>query len=590
MRPLLGLALLPTLALATACGGASHDLGAAFSTDWQNDNGRSIAQVQQRLATAKLPPGAAVAVGVTDKGLVGIGLDGSGRWEHAVKLDTRPAVAGQVVVGTGGGQVFALDAKSGRQLWSFSDEGHSLVGAGDDGKTTVVNLGGMNSPGSLVLAVDHRGHVVRRLQPKPLIGKPAVLGGVAFLPWGDQYVSAIDLSSGQEAGRLLMRDQVSHALAIGGQLYFGQRNLVRFDSRIDKAAVHQADRVDLPDTKLPGSPEWFHSGTAVEKRRADARDSIQLFARPTGTRGKPKLAADRLAATYFRVVLGLDGNDGSLRWVRALPENTLGGAAAASGFAICDSKGDVWRIGADGSDAGKVSLGAPLESCVVQGGDYQVSGGKAPGPLAEQIASAVELPNAELVTIQRYLLDQLGPLENPIVTKVLIGLAENPRTAPMLLKDANELLAKRRNGEKYMLEALKRHYDYLSDVLRPPPVAPLADALAAMGIKEAAPLLAEHLNDPADSPADIEHAARALEKLATPDEYESLKTFFSLYRATADEQPLVDAVVATGKTLVRVGGDNGRKVVEQAVSDPLTMPDVKAGLADAVKPAPKRKG
>ncbi len=583
---------LPLFALAAGCGGASHDLGAAFSTDWQNDDGRSIAQVQQRLATAKLPAGAAVAVGVTKSGLVAIGLDGSGRWEHKTPLDARPAIAGQVVVATGGGKVFALDAKSGSQLWSLPDEGKSLVGAGDDGKITVVSLGGQRSPGGIVLAVDRSGHAVRRLQPKPVVGTPAAIGGIAFLPWGDQYVSAIDLASGKEAGRLLMRDQVSRAMGIGGQLYFGQRVLVRFDNRIDKATVHQADRAELPETKLPGGPEWYSDGSVVDEPTSGAHDRIRLYARPTGSSGKPKLAADRYAATYFRIVIGLDANDGSVHWVRALPDSALGGAAAESGFAVCDEKGNVWRMGADGSDAGKVSLGAPLESCVVQAGDYQVSGGKALPTLGDQIAQAVELPGAEMVAIQRYLLDHLGKIKDPIVTKVLIDLAENTRTPPSLITDAKKLLAQRRNGKEYMLAALKRHYDYLSDVLRPPPVAPLADALGAMGVKEAAPLLAEHLNDPADTPEDIEHAAAALETLATPDQYEPIKTFFSLYRATADQEPLVKAVVAAGKALVRVGGSNGKDVVEQAMKDPLTMPDVKKGLADAVKPAaaPPRKG
>ena len=47
--------------LLVGCGGASQEMGPAFSTNWQNDNGRSIAKLEQRLATTKLPAGAAVA-------------------------------------------------------------------------------------------------------------------------------------------------------------------------------------------------------------------------------------------------------------------------------------------------------------------------------------------------------------------------------------------------------------------------------------------------------------------------------------------------------------------------------------------------
>jgi hypothetical protein len=53
-----------------------------------------------------------------------------------------------------------------------------------------------------------------------------------------------------------------------------------------------------------------------------------------------------------------------------------------------------------------------------------------------------------------------------------------------------------RTGADYMLEALRRHYDFLKDVPRPRPSAP-ADALLAM--KETrGPGLVSHLFDPAD--------------------------------------------------------------------------------------------
>jgi outer membrane protein assembly factor BamB len=143
-------------------------------------------------------------------------------------------------------------------------------------------------------------------------------------------------------------------------------------------------------------------------------------------------------------------------------------------------------------------------------------------------------------------------------------------------------LAARRTGVEFMLEALERHYDYLSDVIRPPPVGPLADALSAVGEKHAAPLLAAHLNDPADSPNDVRRAAHALVTLATGDEIPAVRTFFSLYRATADEDDLIAAVIDAARILVTLDGPEGAEIVARAATDPLTEAAVRAGIANLV--------
>jgi hypothetical protein len=129
-----------------------------------------------------------------------------------------------------------------------------------------------------------------------------------------------------------------------------------------------------------------------------------------------------------------------------------------------------------------------------------------------------------------------------------------------------------------MLAALEHHGDVTS--ARRPPVGALADALAAMQEKRAAPLLAHQLNEPANSPQDVERAARALHTLATPAELDDLKVFFSLYHATADDEALVRAVVSVGETLLRIGGESERALVERAAGDPLTHPGVRRGLEE----------
>jgi hypothetical protein len=162
------------------------------------------------------------------------------------------------------------------------------------------------------------------------------------------------------------------------------------------------------------------------------------------------------------------------------------------------------------------------------------------------------------------------------VTAALIDVASDPEAPATEQREARRRLALRRSGAEQMLAALQHHDDLASG--RRPPVGALADALAAMEEKRAAPLLAHQLNEPANSPEDVEHAARALTTLATPAEVDDLKVFFSLYHATADDEALVRAVVSVAETLMRVGGESERALVERAAGDPLTHPGVRQGL------------
>ena len=139
-------------------------------------------------------------------------------------------------------------------------------------------------------------------------------------------------------------------------------------------------------------------------------------------------------------------------------------------------------------------------------------------------------------------------------------------------EDARSALANRRNGARYMNAALARHYDFLQDVLRAPPVGPMAQALGAMKEKAAAPLLAAHLLDPADTDDDVMRAAAALSVIAGPGEELSLLQFFGMYRASADNDDLAAAVVSVGQALMAVDEAGGRALVEAAVADSATTP------------------
>ena len=589
MRSLKNLAVLATplttALLSAACGGnLAHGVGAPFSETWQSDQGKSIAALEERLRSAKAPAATPLAVGVNATGLYGMTLPRGKRWSHQGTADTVPIVAGDIVVASNAGTLFALDAALGKPMWSIPIGNRKLRGASDDGSVTVAVVAGDNPGKSRFIAVSHDGDVIRSIDSTVDLGFPAVKSGIAFIPWSDQYVSAIDLKNGEEVARLLLREIVTQARNYNGDLWFGEKGLVRFDDKIRLATTNQGTHVDLPARQLPGKPVWLGSGNQLWPVTSSARLKIRLGAHPVADADGAHFTNHAYLASYFRVVLGLSDQDGSVRFVKSLGGDALGMSAAQHGFAVCDASGKVSFVSEKGGDAGSADLGARLTACVVDVTATSLDQTQPPAALAEQIGQALGELTPDMAVAQKLLVDELTKQDDPLVTKILIDLTSSAKIPPDLRSAARKLIASRRSGKEYMLAALERHYDYVSDVLLPPPLGPLADALAAMNEVSATPLLARHLNDPANEMADVERAAVALGKLATPAEYEDLRTFFALYRATADEPSLVNAVVAIGSALLRIGGAPGKTVVERAAQDPLTQVDVKRGLTALLAP------
>jgi len=569
--------LAPTAWLVGCSASTLNSTSKALDPDWQNDSGASIAKVEQRLHALPRVENSRVVVGVSDAGLVASSLDGKSHWKYDGHPTSAPIIAGPLVIFSEGDQIVALEASSGNKSWNIGNRGLALRGAANDGALSALVLADTHK--SLFLGVSRSGSTLGSVESKADLGVPAARGGIAFVPWSSQYVSALDINSGDEAGRMLARVQVSQALNFGGELYFGEQGLIRFDEKVRYASTNQANHVGLPKVELPGKPTWLGSGLVNPSSQANARTKIRIFAAPVAApSGELTLGAGTFSATYFRVVLGLDSKSGALRWVRALPADIVGGAAASSGFVLCDANGKVWSLDRAGGDAGSLDLGSKIRSCVADTGAEEVPSAPARGSLALQITEALDNLEPTMAEAERYLVSELGKQEDPIVTKSLIDLSSSPRVPPDLRLETRRLLALRKNGTEYMLSALARHYDFVSGVLLPPPVGPLADALGAIGETRAAPLLAKHLNDPANSAEDVAHAARALSKLATANEYEELRTFFALYRATADDEALVAAVVSCAEALLRVGGAEGHALIERAAQDPLTQNDVRRAL------------
>jgi outer membrane protein assembly factor BamB len=571
------------IALAAAgagCGGGQTQ-GNAFDPR-QPDDGKALVGLRKQLAAVKIPLGARVAVGVFgDHALVGVKLDGGEPWTFDHPLACRPALAGNVVVGVGADEMFGLDAATGKQLWTRK-AGGCLRGVADDGRTTVVSARPVNGRGGIVLAIDRDGQVIRQIEDEANIGVPGLLDGVLLLPWDAKFVSAYDVSVGEEVARMRLPNRVTRAFAAEGALFFGERTVARYDENLGGACACAAGigTVGLPERALPDNPAWMDNGEDALPPRAQASDRVRLYALPTST-GPLAITGGRYAATHGRVAMGLDAKDGALVWVRTEGASFLGGAAYPGGFALCDADGKIAFLDAQtGAVAGEASLGVPVDACLVQA-DGLAKTKAAPRPLLDEMAEAIRAHLPDDVPAQRFLLRELARSPDERATQTLIDLVEDGTVSEDVAPDVRTALAARRSGASTMLAALARSYDYLDGVMRDPPVAPLADALASMGEKRAAPLLADYLTDPATPAPDVEHAAAALEVLAGREELPPLREFFALYRSEASDAALVIAVAHVARALQRLGAGD---VVAAAMRDPLTSDAVRGRLAEILPP------
>jgi outer membrane protein assembly factor BamB len=283
--------------------------------------------------------------------------------------------------------------------------------------------------------------------------------------------------------------------------------------------------------------------------------------------------------------MGFGATKGKLAWVHLAGADYIGGAAAAGGVVLCDEQGKVVELDAKtGGTVGEMDLGEPVRACVVNVDARRVNGTPTDAmPLAQQLAAVVRTDDPQLVVAQKLLLRELATTEDEVATRTLVDLASDVRTSPDLLVAARTALANRRNGATFMEAALARHYDFLKDVLRPPPVGPMAQALGAMKDKAAAPLLASHLLDPADSEDDVRQAAAALAVVAGPPELPTLRQFFGMYRASAADDDVSAALVSVGQALLQLE-DPG--VVVAAAKDPSTVPYARERLEALVASMP----
>lgn len=543
----------------TSCGGG-QTRGNPLDSSWSDENGKELDAFVDSWNVVRPPPMVEAAIGIVDdQTLVGRALPDGDRWRYEHELESRPVLTGNVVVGLGGGELFALDARSGEELWTRKALGR-LRGASDDGATTLVSIASLSMQRSNVLAVNRSGQVTRQIYEKAVIGAPTVLDSFAFLPYGEHRVLIFDLLEGTEAARVVSLVPVSRSFMVGSEVYFGERGALRFDGEVVSARKGGGTYVELPDRELPGDPRWMVSGSTVLPLTSVRHDSVRYHARPKVTQTSTRI--DRYALSYFRIVVGLSSPEGQTRWAHVANAPFLGGAVGDQTLVLCDSAGDVrWLDLETGSVLMGRSLDEAVIACAVQT-DRARPDDAPPNPasLPEQLTEAIAATGDPLIPVQLVLLDDLDDLESDAATEALIALArprpDDPPDREVVRARAAELLAQRRHGLQAILDAL---YGGRLDL----PIGPMADALVAAGQAGGARALVWRLQDPRVPAAALITIANALEVLAGHDERSLLAVFFTRIRCTQPE--LDEAVLAVARTLVRLGAtDLVQKVVSEA--------------------------
>jgi hypothetical protein len=533
-----------------------------------------------RRGLADRPPssGAALAVGASDEEIIGARLDVAQRdarqWRLEIEVASGPVLTRDAVLLGSGTRLVALSPETGQPRWERPAPGDVL--AASRGSRSLALLFDDRRRRRWIGVYDDAGREQLRVGATPELGAtaplgaPTLLGGTLLVPFGAGALVAIDVASQRMLGRVELGQTLLQPLWSSGTLFFGGPPWT--------ALAPGLPVYDLPRRPLPGE-----SSTP-----AAASEPARLYVHPE--RASEPAETDVYMVTYGRLSIGLTRERGSLAWVSAAAGRVLAAASVDGGFLVCDESGGVrWLSERSGHVAQKwqltrrrrVTLGEPaLRACALSVGRVlapEPSASKQDArdePLLEQIASVLGISDPRMTEAQRFLSRELAARPEPEATRVLIELVMRHSLDRALQAEAEDLLATRRNGVEYMLAALAR----TDDTSALPPIAPLAEALAALGERAAAPLLARQLNRPAHGAAALARTAAALETLASEAEYAELSVFFSLHRTTADEPDWTLALISTARTLLAVGGDRARTLIRFAARDPLTVPEVRSVL------------
>ncbi len=456
------LAALPLLVTQlTGCGGG-QSIQSKIDQRWQWDGGNEAAQLLTRIEGKLGPKQEEVAIGVTGFGLHGRAPGAKTSWSYEAAVDVLPSIVGDAVVFTGDGMIHALEAKTGRLLFKTSSAGRRLEGAGYDGTYFALLLVDEDDARrDEVRFFSRSGTEVRSIAVDARLGTPAVIDGVALVPYGRQYVAGFEIATGKWLGRILYRDAL-HAVTANesGALVWG-KGVTSLRKELSTEPDSRSLTLDLEP--FPGSPVWPVDGSKPRPARAAP---INVLAAPQRAEGRLSFAEDAYITTYYQIVLSEQVDTHELNWVASLPKSIVGAALSKTHLSVCLEDGSLLRLDLkDGSETKTGSLESRVKACVVSAASSSRDNLQRP-ELREQIVETIRATGPDMARVQTVLLDRLAELQGRPTTIALLSIAQDPLISSELARHAGQLLADQREGGEEMVRALSEFTQLRADRLK----------------------------------------------------------------------------------------------------------------------------
>jgi hypothetical protein len=408
-----------------------------------------------------------------------------------------------------------------------------------------------------------------------LLGAPTLAGGVVFLPWDRQNISALDAASGDELFRLVIGDEmVSYLFAAPPGVFYGGKGIFRLTGRSSSGnrggSTYQP--IEWTDPAFPGEPELWpdaFAGAGDGRPSAKARARLAWYPAAVTDDRSVAFADDLVYFAYYRYLLAMRSSDRSLVWVRGLDGTVSEVAAVPGGLFAVEESGKLHFLRAgDGGDAWSGDVGASVARAAIDVAGWNPAAGEPrEGTFRRNVLDALLDTDAQAVPVRKLILTLFGRVPDPDVSRDLLQIVRLPQMPEELRNEAVHALQLRSGGEVFLAQALEDHYDFLHDVPAPP-VGVLAGALRAMNAKTSAPALASHLLDPNTPPEAMEVLVRAIVALGDAAVVAPLEQFLRLYGADTEFATAQVVLEAAATGVAAHGGERGLRFLDDFAEGP----------------------